>query len=624
LPKSATASCRPAAGIILVAGLLAYGGSLSGPFVFDDVTAITENPSIRRLWPPGPLFFPPPGTTAAGRPVLNLSLAVNYAASGTRVWSYHALNLAIHVAAALTLFGIVRRTPFGRPSRTSSAGLALAAALLWELHPLQTESVTYVVQRAESLMGLFYLLTLYCFIRGADRQFEAGGAPGRGRGGHAWMGLAVLACLCGMATKEVMVSAPVIVFLYDRTFLAPSFAQAWRRRWPTHLALAATWLLLASLIVRGGARGGSVGFGTGVAWRDYVLTQCPAIWHYLTLCFWPHPLVFDYGFHLIRDPRIVVPAAGAVLALGVATIVGLVRWPACGLAGCWFFAILAPTSLVPGSSQVMAEHRMYLALAPVIVLALFGLRRLGRTAFIGVSAVLAVACAGLTARRNADYRSALSLWSDTVAKVPDNPWAREGLADALAQGGRDNEALTDYRAAVRLRPDYPEGHYNLGVELAKLARGPDAISEFRQAIGLKPGFPAAEYNLGLALAQAGRLDEAAAHFQNTLALRPDFPGAHLNLGSVWWQLGRAAPAAEQLRAAVAEDPGSAQARTEFGMALAASGRLDGAISLFRTVVELQPDLAAAHENLAIALRQAGLAAEAELQLAQARRLRLPP
>ena len=225
----------------------------------------------------------------SGRPLLNLSLAINYAISGTAVWSYHALNLAIHVLAGLTLFAIVRRT-LRRPVLAGRFGpsanaLALAVSALWLWHPVQTESVTYLSQRAESLMGLFYLLTLYCFIRGAETN-----ANGDRR---LWFPLSVLACLAGIATKEVIVTAPVLVFLYDRTFISGSFAGAWRRHWPLYVALAATWLPLGCLMVS--PHHWAVGFGQGVAWWAYGLTECRVVVKYLLLAFWPHPLVFDYG-----------------------------------------------------------------------------------------------------------------------------------------------------------------------------------------------------------------------------------------------------------------------------------------------------------------------------------------
>jgi protein O-mannosyl-transferase len=164
------AGSRPGGALLLaalaitVAALLAYSRSFTVPFLYDDTPTIVQNPSIRHL---ATAFVAPNNTTAGGRPILNLALALDYWTSGTSVWGYHAANLAVHVAAALLLLGIVRRTlvPI---AGASALAIAFATALLWVVHPLQTESVTYIVQRAESLMGLFYLLTLYAFIRSAD------------------------------------------------------------------------------------------------------------------------------------------------------------------------------------------------------------------------------------------------------------------------------------------------------------------------------------------------------------------------------------------------------------------------------------------------------------------------
>lgn len=217
-----------AAMLLLLAVGIAYSGSLQGPFVFDDVPAIVQNPTLRSARDLAGLLAPPgdQAGTVGGRPVLNASFALNFASGGIRPVGYHAVNIGIHAAATLLLFGVIRRTLARRARVRASEGLgeppdsrrslmlAFFSALLWAVHPLQTESVTYVVQRAESLMGLLYLLTLYSFVRFADRP------PGRARG---WALISVSACLLGMATKETMVSAPLVVFLYDRTFVSGSF-----------------------------------------------------------------------------------------------------------------------------------------------------------------------------------------------------------------------------------------------------------------------------------------------------------------------------------------------------------------------------------------------------------------
>jgi hypothetical protein len=160
--------------LVVAAGLLAYHNSFTGPFIYDDGPSIRENPTIHQLWPIWQALSPPHSgaITVEGRPLINLSFAINYALGGYHVWGYHALNLTIHILAGLTLLGIVRRTLLQPRLRerfgAAANGLALATAVLWTVHPLQTESVTYIVQRAESMMGLFYLLTLYCFIRSAE------------------------------------------------------------------------------------------------------------------------------------------------------------------------------------------------------------------------------------------------------------------------------------------------------------------------------------------------------------------------------------------------------------------------------------------------------------------------
>jgi hypothetical protein len=237
---------RLAAGLIIVAGLGGYSNSFSGVFVYDDLFSILDNPTIRRLRPMGTVLSPPcHGETVSGRPVLNVSLAINFALGGTRTWGYHATNLAIHILNGLLLLGILRRT-FRLPALnaqfgSAAEGLALAIALLWIVHPLQTEAVTYLVQRAESLASLFYLLTIYGVVRGSQS----------GRGVF-WYGVAVIACFLGVATKEIVVTAPLVVLLYDRTFLEGSFAQSLRRRWGVYVGLAASWVLLASLVISTG------------------------------------------------------------------------------------------------------------------------------------------------------------------------------------------------------------------------------------------------------------------------------------------------------------------------------------------------------------------------------------
>jgi len=560
-----------ASGIIVLAALVTYHNSFSGPFVLDDRLAITENPAIRHL---GNALSPPIDSTTGGRPLLNLTFALNYALGGLDVLGYHVFNLLIHTLAGLTLYGIVRRTllrpirqvqgyggqalasrPETQRSEISNLRfeipeatlLALAVAVIWTVHPLQTEAVTYISQRAESLMGLFYLLTLYCFVRSTDETGERQQARGerpeketrdpqviRSLASSLWSLASICCCLLGVMSKEIIVTAPVIVLLYDRTFVAGSFRETWRQRWRYYLGLAGTWLLLARLMT--GLSQRSAGFDQGVKWWNYALTSCRSVGLYLKLAIWPHPLVFDYGTNtiVVQHAAEIAPYALLLAVLLVGTAIALWRWPVVGFAGVWLFLILVPTSsVVPVAFSPMAEHRMYLSLAAIVAVVVLGLHALlGRRSLI-LFAAMAVGLGWLSVRRNEDYRSELALFSDTAAKCPDNERARYNFGFALSHSaGREREAIAEYQAALRIDPDYAEAHNNLGNSLSQIpGRLPEAIAEYQAALRTNPHYAEPHNNLGNALSQIpGRLPEAIAEYQAALRINPDDAEAHYNLG----------------------------------------------------------------------------------------------
>lgn len=513
-----------AAAIIVLATWAAYANTFSAPFIFDDLKSISLNPTIRQLWPPGTALSPPRGGGLSGRPVANLSLAFNYAVGGESVRGYHLVNLAIHILAALTLFGVVRRTLLrpivGERMGAVALPLAWAVALIWALHPLQTEAVTYVSQRTESLMGLCYLLTFYGFIRAAEAT-----APAK------WLIVSVVACWLGAASKEIIATAPLLVLLYDRTFFAGTFHEAWRRRWRYYLGLAGSWLLLAWLMRDLSAR--QVGFGFGVTGWTYALTECRAIGHYLRLAVWPHPLVFDYGTDVARATTGAVVSAVVLVMLAACTVIALRRRPMLGFPGAWIFVILAPTSsVVPLALQPMAEHRMYLPLAGVVVLGVLALHAwLGRWS-TAVVLVLAAGLAALTYVRNDVYRSELELWGDTVAQRPGNARAQTNLGSALALTGRRDEARGHFAAAVRLAPDDASSRCNLANVLLELERPAEALEQGTVAVRLAPRSADVRCVLGGALEGLGRFEEAQREFDEALRLDPASATARNNLAQL--------------------------------------------------------------------------------------------
>jgi protein O-mannosyl-transferase len=530
VPPSGTAIFLLLAVNLLAAGLWAYATGFHGPFVFDDIPGVVENPSLDALWPPSRWVGAPPGSTPSGRPVLNFTLALNHAWGGLDVTGYHALSVVVHLLAGLALFGVVRRTLLSDRLSASfeavASPLAFGVALLWIAHPLNTEAVTYVVQRGESLAGLFLLLTLYCSIRG-------------------WTWAAVAACALGMGSKETMIVAPALVVLWDRVFRDEG-----ARRWRYYGALAATVVvvLLPMLSETQGRTAVSRLLGytrkapgdTWTAW-SYLWTQAGVIVHYLALAFRPWPLVFDYyDWPAAHSPADVLPQALLLIALCGLTVYALVKKHPLGFAGAWLFLTLGPTSsLLPIPTEIAAEHRMYVPLAAVVAVVVIGLfvvaRRLAggsraarrlATPFMFASIVLFVGLAALTRARNREYLTAVTLWADTVEKRPSNARARISLGAELMKVNRYADAESQMRATLPLEMDpasRAQTYLQLGSAVAAQRRADEGIPYLERAVAMDPSNKTADLILAQAYADAGKDALAIRQFQRALERRPEMP-----------------------------------------------------------------------------------------------------
>jgi len=553
---------------LIAAAGWAYSTSFAGVFVFDDKFGIVDNPNIKSLWPLTRAMSAPPEMPVSARPIASLTLAINYALAPKdvrdvlspgrpsappelrerflrNVWGYHLFNLTLHVLAALALFGVVRRT-LTSPALAATYGadatpLALVISLIWTVHPLLTDAVTYVVQRTEVLMGLFCLLTLYCSIRAAER-----GIPVRRR--RLWIAGAIVSCAMGMGSKQTMVVAPLIVCAWDWLFGEQQSDDGRQgvfgsERRLLYAGLAATWLILAGLVWME-RWPHSIGFAReGWTPWTYLLTQSGVIVHYLRLSLVPWPLALDYdGWPMARSILEVAPYVIFLAVLLGATVVAVGRRHSWGFPGVWFFALLAPSSSVlPLATEIAAERRMYLPLAAVVTVAVISVflawqrvspafllrsplrRRAGRAATVVIVGAVAITLGALTYARNMQFWSDEEIWRDTVEKRPANPRARLNYGIDLYEAGRLPEAERELREAVRLKETSAAAHANLGPVLCALGQIDEGIAHLERALALDPEYTTAHANLGEAYASKGDRVHAAHQFARAVEVSPDNP-----------------------------------------------------------------------------------------------------
>jgi len=578
--------------VLVISITLLYGSALNSPFIFDDVISIVNNESIRSLWPligsaerPGPLK-PAKDLPTAGRPVVNLTFALNYRLGGLNPFGYHALNVLIHIGSAWLVWTITQRSLrlpyFGDRFNTSAGWLALAVALLWALHPLQTEAVIYATQRTELMMAFFYLATLYCSLRywllnlpnaSPLQLYQENTNNVQPLRRALWVVLAMVACLAGMASKEVMVSAPVIMLLFDRAFISRSLLQALRRSWPLYIALAATWILLVALTINN-PRSGSAGFGLGISAYSWWLTQAQVLLMYLKLAIWPWPLLIHYELPYLSSLTDAWVYLLPALFLGLTTLILLWRNHPIGFLGTWLFAILSPTLVVPIITEMAAERRMYLPLLALVVLSVVGGYRIAsilvlrgrpdsRTDFglerplfatLALSFLLAFSSALVSYNRLTAYHDELGLWQEVLRHQPQNYVAHQSVGYILDNAGNTIEAIQHYREAVRLKPDSRQANQGLGVLLAKTGAYQEAATCFTKALRADPNDLRTRINLAGVLTIAGRYDEAIQVSRETLELAPDDWIVHNNLAEALQKAGRYQEAIESFQRALLLNP----------------------------------------------------------------------
>jgi len=542
-----------AALLIALAGWFAYATSFDGAFVHDDFPNIVENPYVRRLWPPGPALWANPSLGLHGWPVVAFTFALDHALWGAGPRGFHVTNLALHVLAGIALYAVMstalRSPAMQERLRARAHGVALAIALLWVVHPLTSSAVTYVVQRCESLMGLFFLLAFHA----AQRWLEA---PAR-----RWVAVAAIAGVLGAGCKEVIAVLPVVVLAYDMVLHGRTVRSALRSGGALYSALLASSVAVGLLVAWSGGHARSVGVGLD-AWT-YLKAQSCALIDYLRLAFWPHPLVFDHGSQPAHGLAWLA-CGSVVMAILALTLLALARRRPIGVAG----SVVLPdprssfSSVVPIASELAAEHRMYLPLTAVITLVVVAgsllAQNIGRWVPCVATGGLALVLALATRARNRDYASEERLWSSVLAVESANARAYDALGDVLRRAGRDDEAREHFARAVALQPDAAFRRNNYGSSLSAAGDLDGALEQFRAAVDLAPRFAIARANLGRILYLRGDPQHAVDELRTALLIEPGLAAASRWLGFALADTGRTEKAKVALRAALQVAPDGAQ------------------------------------------------------------------
>jgi tetratricopeptide (TPR) repeat protein len=616
--------------------LAIYSQTFDSPFVLDDLRKIEENPHLRvnRL---SPTEIVKAGLQSSkSRPIAFMTFALNYSLHQYDVFGYHLFNISIHVLTGFFLYLFLKATfriPIVQARYKHTDLISFFAALIWLVHPIQTQSVTYIVQRTNSLAALFFTLSILFYAYGRLTE--------KNQKGWLWLIASAAAWLLSLGCKQITAILPILIFLYE-WYLFQDLSKDWLKKSLKYLLAIGAFGILLFLIYTGFNPWEKIQSLHDYARHEFTitqrfLTQFRVVIYYISLIFFPLPsrLNLDYDFVLSQsliNPISTLLSLGAIIGLIVLALYLAKKDRLISFCILWFFGNhIIESSILPLAT--IFEHRNYLPSMMVCLIPVVLAYRYIKLDWIkvGLLGVLVVGLSVWTYQRNRVWENKITLWSDVVKKSPGkarphfnlgaafseqkkdeeaiplyqraleiSPNLAEphiNLGEALERQGKIEEAAAHYHAALKIEPDLPEAHHNMGAILKKLGRIEEAIQFYQNALKIRPHYASAHFGLANTLVEKGEVEQGIHHYYLAIQLKPEYAEAHNNLGGVFLNLGETEKAIKHYMAALQIDPNLVEANNNLGIALMQEGKIEAAIQQFQKALDLKPDFTKAENNL---------------------------
>jgi tetratricopeptide (TPR) repeat protein len=631
--------------LIMLLGLLVYSNTFNVPFHFDDKAFIVNNPIIKDF-----SYFVNPSLVENAhvsddikiyfrtRPVGILSLWANYRLGGLNLWGYHAGNIAVHMANAVLVYMIVLLT-FSTPALSESALMdrrriiALFSGLLFIAHPIETEAVTYITQRQVLLAAMFYLLSLFLYVRW---RLETT-APTENVGfwkKELFYFLSVLSCILAMKTKENTFTLPLTIVLYEILFFRNGLKKRAFYLIPilaTILVIPLTYLSIYLDTNTWETLKEIASIAPDTAHPDYMYTQFTVTISNLRLILLPMGQHVDHytpAFHSFFDPAVFISFFFLMSFLGLGVLLyyysrisdRALLIVSSGIF--WYFLTFAVESSFLPINEMMVEYRIYLPSIGMLVSAVvlyFHQLRDNKWAEIAILLVILV-LAGVAHSRNSVWQDEIRLWEDSVSKSPMKPRAHYNLGKAYERKGLIDNAIEHFNTTLSLYPGHIDAQISLGNAFLSKDQPDKAMRHFMKALMLNPKHAGARNNLGNVFQARGQMEEAIVQYKRAAELDPSLVNANFNMGVHYFAQGMLDDAIIHLERVVNVDPGNSGVHYKLGIIQNIKNNPDKSISHFRAAIKKEPGFARAYHGLGLAYLKKGLMDEARKALETALRL----